>query len=127
LLHDARVEAQALIDGAREGEEAALRDIEAAKARAGKESDDLISEARLRAESLVAAATDEETAIRREIERLSESRLRLIDDVWATLETYQQWLATADPRGRAPGRREAAMTTNGSGEGVGPPAELRAG
>jgi hypothetical protein len=49
----------------------------------------------LRAESLVATARDEETAIRKEIEGLSESRLRLIDDVWATLETYQQWLATA--------------------------------
>jgi uncharacterized protein YdcH (DUF465 family) len=101
LLHDARAQAQALIDGAKECEAAALRDAEAAKAQRLRE-----------AEELVAAATEQEVAIRSEIDRLTQSRLQLVDDVRAMLDTYHQWLATVDPRGRAWGRREGFETSN---------------
>jgi len=101
LLHDAQAQAQALIDGAKEREATALRDAEAAKAQRLRE-----------AEELVAAATEQEAAIRNEIDRLTQSHLQLVDDVRATLDTYHQWLATVDPRGRAWGRREGFGTPN---------------
>jgi len=127
LLHDAQAQAQALIDGAKEREAAALRDAEVAKAELQREADDLVAEATSRAESLIVAAREQEATIRSEIDRLTQSRLQLVDDVRATLDTYQQWLATLDPRGRARGRREAFETSNGVGEAVGSSDEVRAG
>lgn len=127
LLHDAQAQAQALIDGARERETAALRDAEVAKAQLQREADDLVAEATSRAESLVVAAREQEAALRSEIDRLTQSQLQLVDDVRATLDTYHQWLATVDPRGRARGRREAFETSNGGGEAVGSSDEVRAG
>ena len=56
LLHDARAQAQALIDGAREREAAALADVEAARAQQRSEAEDLVAEATSRAESLIVAA-----------------------------------------------------------------------
>jgi DivIVA domain-containing protein len=127
LLHDAQAQAQALIDGAREHEVAALRDAEVAKAQLQRDADDLVAEATTRAESLVAAAKDQEAHIRGEIDRLSQSRLQLVDDVRATLDTYHQWLATVDPRGRARGRREPFEASNGDGEPLGSSEEVRVG
>jgi DivIVA domain-containing protein len=127
LLHDARAQAQALIDGAREREAAALADVEAARAQQRREAEDLVAEETSRAESLIEAAREQETAIRNEIERLSQRRLQVVDDLRATLDTYEQWLETVDPRGRAQGRRKALGTSNGGGEGVGFSDEARAG
>ena len=112
LLHDAQAQAQALIDGAKEGEAAARRDAEAAQAQWQREAEDLVADATARAESLTAAAREQEAAIRGEIDRLTQSRLQLVDDVRATLDTYHQWLATIDPRGRARGRREGFETSD---------------
>jgi DivIVA domain-containing protein len=108
LLHEARAEAQALIDGGREREAAALREIEAANVQKRRDADDLVAEATSRAESLIAAAREEETAIRKEIDRLSQSRPQLIDDVRATLDIYHQWLGSVDPRGRGTGTERGA-------------------
>jgi DivIVA domain-containing protein len=126
LLHDARAQAQALIDGAREREAAALADVEAAKVQRQREAEAVVAEATSRAESLIVAAREQETAIRNEIERLSQRRLQVVDDLRATLDTYEQWLETVDPRGRAQGRRKALGTSNGGG-GVGFSDEARAG
>lgn len=112
LLHDAQAQAQALIDAAREREAAALQGAEVAKTQLQREADDLVAEATARAESLTVAARGQEAAIRSEIDRLTQSRLQLVDDVRATLDTYQQWLATVDPRARARGRREGFETSN---------------
>jgi hypothetical protein len=112
LLHDAQAQAQALIDGAREREAATLRDAEAAKAQRQREAEELVAEATARAESLIVAAREQEAAIRNEIDRLTQSHLQLVDDVRATLDTYHQWLATVDPRGRARGRREAVGSSD---------------
>ena len=112
LLHDAQAQAQALVDGAKEREAAALRDTEAAKTQRQREAEDLVAEATARAESLIVAAREQEAAIRGEIDRLTQSRLQLVDDVRATLDTYHQWLATVDPRGRARGRREAVDSSD---------------
>jgi hypothetical protein len=125
LLHDAQAQARALIDGAREREAAALQDAEVAKTQLQREADGLVAEATARAETLIVAARDEEAAIRGEIDRLTQSRLQLVDDVRATLDTYHQWLATVDPRGRARGRRETFETSNGDGEAVGSSDEVR--
>jgi DivIVA domain-containing protein len=127
LLHDAQAQARALIDGAREREAAALQDVEVTKSQLQREADGLVAEATARAESLIAAAKEEEAAIRAEIDRLTQSRLQLVDDVRATLDTYHQWLATVDPRGRARDRREAFETSNGVGEAVGSSDEVRVG
>jgi len=112
LLHDAQAQAQALIDAAREREAAALQGAEAARTQLRREADDLVAEATARAESLTIAAREQEAAIRGEIDRLIQSRLQLVDDVRATLDTYHQWLATIDPRGRARGRREGFETSD---------------
>jgi DivIVA domain-containing protein len=135
----ARAQAQALIDGAREREAAALADVEAARAQQRREAEAVVAEATSRAESLIAAAREQETAIREaassaeslivaareqetairnEVERLSQKRLQIVDDVRATLDTYQEWVETVDPRGRVQGRRKALGTSNGGGEGA---------
>jgi len=116
LVHDAQSRAQTLIDGAKESEAAILREAEAAKARM-----------QLEAEEYMARAREQEAALRSEIARLDESRLQLVDDIRAALDTYQQWLATVDPRGRARGRREALEVSNGGDESVSTSDELKAG
>jgi DivIVA domain-containing protein len=116
LVHDAHSRAQTLIDGAKESEAAILREAEAAKARM-----------QLEAEALIVAAKEQEATLRGEIARLDESRLQLVDDIRAALDTYQQWLATLDPRGRARGRREALEMSNAGDESVSTSDELKAG
>ena len=119
LLHDAQANAQTLIDGAKESEAATLREVEAAKARIQSESEEHLARAKAQAESLIMAARNEEAALRTEIDSLAQSRLQLVDDIRAALATYQQWLTTVDPRGRARGRREALEQSNGADESVG--------
>lgn len=116
LVHDAQSRAQTLIDGAKESEAAILREAEAAKARM-----------QLEAEALIVVAKEQEATLRGEIARLDESRLQLVDDIRAALDTYQQWLATLDPRGRARGRREALEMSNSGDESVSTSDELKAG
>lgn len=127
LLHDAQANAQMLIDGARETEGAILREAEAAKARMQIEAEEHVARATDRAASLIMAAREQEAAIRGEIDRLAQSRLQLVDEIRAALDTYQQWLATVDPRGRARDRREALEMSNGNDESVTASDEVRAG
>ena len=118
LLHDAQARAQTLIDGAKESEAATLREAEAAKARIQIEAEENVARARDQAESLIMAAREQEAALRAEIASLAQSRLQLVDDIRAALDTYQQWLATVDPRVRARGRREKLEMSNGDDESV---------
>ena len=50
------------------------------------------------AQPLIMTAGSRKRHIRSEIARLDQSRLQLVDDIRAALDTYQQWLATVDPR-----------------------------
>jgi DivIVA domain-containing protein len=127
LLHDAQARAQTLIDGAKESEAAVLREAEAAKARMQIEAEEHLATARGQAESLMITARQQETALRSEIDRLAQSRLQLVDDIRAALDTFQQWLVTVDPRGRARGRRETLKMSHGDDESVSSSDELRAG
>ena len=127
LVHDAQGRAQTLIDGAKESEAAILREAEAAKARMQIEAEEHVARATDQAQSLIMTAREQETAIRSEIARLDQSRLQLVDDIRAALDTYQQWLATLDPRGRARGRREALEMSNAGDESVSTSDELKAG
>jgi DivIVA domain-containing protein len=138
LLHDAQARAQTLIDAAKESEAATLREVEVllhdAQARAqtlidaAKESEAAtLREAEAAKTSLIMAAKQEEAALRSEIDRLAQSRVQLVDEIRAALDTYQQWLATVDPRGRARGRRETLAMSNGDDESVIASDELKAG
>ena len=98
LLHDAREEAQSITDAAQERAAAMLRDTEALKQQRQDEADGVVAGARATAESIVMAAGGKEAALRDEIERLTETRLRLLDDVRATLDRYHEWLTMEDPR-----------------------------
>ena len=126
LLHDAQARAQTLIDGAKESETAMLREAEAAKVRMQIEAEEHVAKSTSKAESLIMTAREQEAAIRNEIDRLTQSRLQLVDDIRLALDTYQQWLATVDPRGRARGRREALEMSNGDDESVSASDEARA-
>ncbi len=126
LLHDAQDQAQALMEGARERQVTTLRDAEAAKARLQADGEEIVAGATARAEALIAVAREQETAIRDEIDRLTQSRLRLVDEIRGTLDTYHGWLATVDPRGRARSRRETHETSHGDSEDVSVPDEARA-
>ena len=106
LLHNAHAQVNALLDEAREREAEILREAEAVKARRQAEAEELVATATATAEALVAVAREEEAAIRDEIDHLSARHLQVLDDVRATLDSYHEWLATIDPRGRARGRRE---------------------
>jgi DivIVA domain-containing protein len=110
LLHDVQAKADTVIEGAKEREAALLRDAETAKARRQIEADSLLAGAMAKADSLIADARDQEATIRAEIERLIQSRLQLADDIRGTLDTYHQWLATIDPRGRDRGWREGELS-----------------
>jgi DivIVA domain-containing protein len=91
LLHDAQARTQALTEAAR------------------KEADQVIADATVTADSILRTARDEEAALRHELDRLAESRLRMLDDVWATLNGCREWLATVDPRRRAPDEPEGRL------------------
>ncbi|PYN13193.1 MAG: hypothetical protein DME05_19410 [Candidatus Rokuibacteriota bacterium] len=119
LLHDAQV--------ARESEAVILREAEGAKARMRIEAEEHLARATDQAESLIMTAKEQEAALRSELDRLAQSRLQLVDDIRAALDTYQQWLATVDPRGRARGRRETLAMSNGDDESVSASDEVRAG
>src|SRR5437899_3037065 len=127
LVHNAQARAQTLIDEAKESAAAMLREAEAAKARMQIEAEEHVAKATDRAESLIMTAREQEAAIGSEIDRLTQSRLQLVDDIRADLDTYQKWLATVDPRGRARGRREALEMSNGDDESVSASDEARAG
>jgi DivIVA domain-containing protein len=104
LLHDAQARAQTFIDEAKEHEAATLREAEVLESRMRREAEQHVAEATVKAESLIAAAKEQAVALQGEIDRLTQSRLQLVDDICATLDTYHQWLATVDPRGRARAR-----------------------
>jgi len=73
--------------------------------------------ARATAESIMMTARREEAALRQDLDRLAESRVRLFDDVRATLDACHEWLATVDPRGRWPGPKRnvwSESVTNGA-------------
>ena len=126
LLHDARKRAQALVDEATERHAAALAEAEAAKSRLQLEAERYMAEATERAASLTTEAREEELAIRKEIDRLTQSHLQLVDDMRARLNTYHEWLATVDPRGRARGRQDAFEMSGTSSNGLDLSDELKA-
>ena len=109
LLHDAQARAQAMTDAAQERAAIILREADAVALHRQKEAEQLIAEAAVTAESIVTTARDEEASLRHELDRLAEGRLRMLDDVWATLNGCRQWLATLDPRGRAPEERDGRL------------------
>jgi DivIVA domain-containing protein len=127
LLHDARKRAQALIDEATERQAAALADAEASKSRLQLEAERYIAEATERAASLTTEAREEELAIRKEIDRLTQHHIQLLDDMRATLNTFHEWLATVDPRGRAQDRQYAFEMWDTSSNGFASSDELKAG
>jgi DivIVA domain-containing protein len=102
LLHDAQLQAQALTDAAQERAATILREADALKAQRQKQADQLLAEATVTAESILMTARDQEASLRGELSRLAESRLRMLDDVWATLNGCQEWLSMADPRRQRP-------------------------
>jgi len=126
LLHDAQAQAHTVIEGAKEREAGMLRDAETVKARLQIEADSLLAGAMAKADSLTADARDQEATIRAEIEGLIKSRLQLVDDIRGTLETYQQRLATVDPRGRGPSWRDGGLS-NGGHDAVASSDEARVG
>lgn len=126
LLHDAQAQAHTVIEDAKEREAAMLRDVETAKARLQIEADSRLAEATAKADSLMADARGEAATIRVDIERLTQSRLQLVDDIRGTLDTYHQWLATVDPRGRGRDWRDGELS-NGDHDAVDSSEEARAG
>jgi DivIVA domain-containing protein len=115
LLHEAQAEARAVVEGAKEQESTMLRDAEAARARLQVEADSVVAEAMAKADSLLADARSQEVAIRSEIDRLTQSRLQLVDDIRATLNTYQQWLTTVEPRGPRRDWRDVPLSNGDHG------------
>ena len=98
LLHDAQARAQTVTDAAHERAALIVREAEALKSQGQQEAEQLRAEASVTAESILMSARSEEAAVREEIHRLEQSRLRLFDDVRATLDACHEWLATVDPR-----------------------------
>jgi DivIVA domain-containing protein len=127
LLHDAQSRAQAVLDEAQERDAVMREETDAMKARVRVEAENLVAAAAAKADAVLASVQDQEAAIRSEIERLTQSRLQLVDDIRGSLETYHQWLATMDPRGRARGRRDAIELSNGDAGDVGSADEARVG
>ena len=109
LLHDGQARAQVLTDAAHEHAATILREADALKSDRQKEAEQLVAEATVTADSILTAARDQEAALRAELDRLAESRLRMLDDVWATLNGCREWLATVDPRRRGPEEREGRL------------------
>jgi DivIVA domain-containing protein len=129
LLHDAQARAQTLIDEAKEHEAATLREAEVVKSRMQREAEQHVAGATARADSIITAAREQEVALQSEIDRLTQSRLQLVDDICATLDTYHQWLATVDPRGqaRARSRREVFEMSDRGSDDVSSSEEAKAG
>jgi hypothetical protein len=109
LLHDAQARAQALTDAADERAATVLREADTLKSQRQKEAEQLVVEATMTAESILMTARDQEASLRHELDRLSESRFRMLDDVWATLNGCHEWLATLDPRRQRPEEREGRL------------------
>jgi DivIVA domain-containing protein len=103
LLHDAQTRTQAMTDAAQERAAVIIREAEALKSQRQLEAEELVIKATATADRILMAARDQEAAVRREIDCLTETRLRLFDDVRASLDVCHEWLATVDPRMRAMG------------------------
>jgi DivIVA domain-containing protein len=103
LLHDAQARGRALTDAAQERAATIVHEAEALKSQQQQEAEEMVAEATATAESIMMAARREEAALRQDLDHLAESRLRLFDDVRATLDACHKWLATVDPRSRRPG------------------------
>lgn len=103
LLHDAQARARALTDAAQERAASIVHEAEALKSQQQQEAEEIVAGATATAESIMMAARREEASLRQDLDHLAESRLRLFDDVRATLDACHEWLATVDPRGRRPG------------------------
>jgi hypothetical protein len=118
LLHDAQARARALTDTAQERAATIVQEAEALKLQQQEEAEEIVAGARATAESILMAARREEAALRQELDHLAESRLRLFDDVQATLDACHEWLATVDPRRPRPGPGERNVSsesvTNGA-------------
>ena len=117
LIQDAQQQAEALIEAANARAAAAVQDVDALRAQKEQEAEQVVAEARMAAEAIVGDAREREAALRDELERLSEGRLRLIDDMRTTVNAYQEWLSRIDPRPVAmtDGRYAlAAADTNGA-------------
>ena len=123
MLHDAHIQVNMLLDGAREREAQILHEAETIRRRRQVEADELLAAATARSEALVVGAREQEAALRDEIDRLTQRHLQVVDDVRATLDSYQQWLATVDPRGRARGRRETLEDAEGNANRTGAASE----
>ena len=106
LLHDAQVQAQTFTGAANERAAAILREADALKSQRQAEAEQCVAEATASAESILSAARDQETSLRRDLDRLAESRLRMLDDLWATLDGFQAWLGTVDPRQQRPKKQD---------------------
>ena len=109
LLHDAQVRAQAVTDAAHESAAAILREADTLKSQRQKEAEQLIAETTATAQSILTTARDQDAALRQELDRLAESRLRMFDDVWATLKGCHEWLAAVDPRRQRPEEPEGRL------------------
>ena len=94
-----------------------MHEAEALKSQQQQEAEEIVAGARATAESIMMAARREEVSLRQDLDHLAESRLRLFDDVRATLDACHEWLATVDPRGRRPGPERTVSpesVTNGT-------------
>jgi hypothetical protein len=100
LLHDAQARGRALSDAAQERAATIVHEAEVLKSRQQQEAEEIVAEATATAESIMMAARREEATLRQDLDHLAESRLRLFDDVRATLNACDEWLATVDPRSR---------------------------
>jgi DivIVA domain-containing protein len=109
LLHDAQARAQGLTDAAHERASRILQEADELKSQRQTEAEQLVAEATVTAESILTTARDQEASLRQELDRLAESRLRMLDDVWATLNGCYEWLATVDPRRQHPEGREGRL------------------
>jgi DivIVA domain-containing protein len=111
LLHDAGARARALTDAAQDRAATIVHEAEALKSQQQQEAEEIVAGATATAESIMMAARREEAALRQDLDRLAESRLRLFDDVRATLDACHEWLATVDPRSGRPGPGERNVSS----------------
>ena len=109
LLHDAQLQAQAFTDAAHERAAMIVREADALKSQREKEADQLVAEATATAESILVTARDQERSLRSELALLAEGRLRMLDDVWATLNGCQEWLSLVDPRRQRPDAQDEPL------------------
>jgi hypothetical protein len=100
LLHDAPARVQTATDESQERAAIILRDADALNSPRHKEAEELVAEAMARTASILITARDQEAVLRQELDRLAERRLRMLDDVRATVDACHEWLATVDPRHR---------------------------